>query len=169
MTTPQQRRIERARKGGLALKAKYGRDHFVRMGKLGGRPTFWEALEKARQREAEIRANKVKPGRPRKAHKNIEERSCQPSRGLPGNHQPRCLNRGVRPNTAQEMTMTGLNTVYQRPRVQTKTVCPSCGLDWTAAEEGLQDPPGSESYTLSVHALGRCHRVCGTYRTRGSL
>ena len=30
----QQRRTERARKGGLATKAKYGHDHYVRIGKL---------------------------------------------------------------------------------------------------------------------------------------
>ena len=41
------RRVERARAGGLALKAKYGRDHFVRIGTLGGRPTWPEALAKA--------------------------------------------------------------------------------------------------------------------------
>ena len=63
----QQRRTERARKGGLATKAKYGHDHYVRIGRLGGRPTFWEALAKAKAREAEIDSKRVKPGRPRKA------------------------------------------------------------------------------------------------------
>ena len=50
------RRIERSRKGGLALKAKYGRDHFVRMGQLGGRPTWQEELEQSRARESEAKA-----------------------------------------------------------------------------------------------------------------
>lgn len=48
-TESKDRRIERARKGGLALKVKNGRDHFVRIGKLGGRPTWQEALAKARR------------------------------------------------------------------------------------------------------------------------
>ena len=63
----QHRRSERARKGGLAVKAKYGHDHYVRIGSLGGRPTFWEALAKATAREAEVTSMRVKPGRPRKA------------------------------------------------------------------------------------------------------
>ena len=42
------RLIARARKGGLALLAKRGRDHFVNIGKLGGRPTWQQALEKAK-------------------------------------------------------------------------------------------------------------------------
>ena len=63
----QQRRTERARKGGLATKAKYGHDHYVRIGKLGGRPTFWAALAKANARQAELDAKRVKPGRPRNA------------------------------------------------------------------------------------------------------
>ena len=56
-----QRRVERSRKGGLALKAKYGRGHFVWMGRRGGRPTWQEELEKARARESE---GKAKAGRP---------------------------------------------------------------------------------------------------------
>ena len=40
--------IERARKGGLGLLAKRGREHFVQMGKLGGRPTWQKSLEKAK-------------------------------------------------------------------------------------------------------------------------
>ena len=63
----QQRRTERARKGGLSTKAKYGHDHYVRIGSLGGRPTFWEALAKAKAREAAVTSMRVKPGRPRKA------------------------------------------------------------------------------------------------------
>ena len=56
-----QRRVERSRKGGLALKAKYGRDHFVWMGRRGGRPTWQEGLAKAKAREFE---GKAKVGRP---------------------------------------------------------------------------------------------------------
>ena len=67
-TAKKQRLIERATKGGNALKEKYGLEHFARIGKLGGRPTFWESLEKARTREIGVRANGVKPGRPRNAH-----------------------------------------------------------------------------------------------------
>ena len=63
----QQRRTERARKGGLATKAKYGPGHYVRIGSLGGRPSFWEALAKAKAREAEVTSMRVKPGRPRNA------------------------------------------------------------------------------------------------------
>ena len=63
----QQRRTERARKGGLATKAKYGHDHYVHIGSLGGRPTFWQALAKAKAREAEAQSKGVKPGRPRNA------------------------------------------------------------------------------------------------------
>ena len=50
------RRIERSRKGGLALKAKYGRDHFVWMGQRGGRPTWQDDLAQARARESEPQA-----------------------------------------------------------------------------------------------------------------
>ena len=63
----QQSRIERARKGGLATKAKYGREHYVRIGKLGGRPTFHEAVAKARARETEVQSKRTMPGRPRSA------------------------------------------------------------------------------------------------------
>ena len=63
----QDRRTERARKGGLGTKAKYGHDHYVKIGKLGGRPTFWESLAKAKAREADIHSKGVKPGRPRNA------------------------------------------------------------------------------------------------------
>ena len=52
------RRIERSRKGGLALKTKYGRDHFVQMGRFGGRPTWQEALEQARAREAKAKGGR---------------------------------------------------------------------------------------------------------------
>ena len=56
-----QRRTERSRKGGLALKAKYGSEHFVWMGRRGGRPTWQEELARARARESE---DKTKAGRP---------------------------------------------------------------------------------------------------------
>ena len=62
-----QRRIERARKGGLATKAKYGHDYYIRIGKLGGRPSFWKALAKAKAREVYIGLKGAQPGRPRKA------------------------------------------------------------------------------------------------------
>ena len=65
----QRRRIGRSRKGGLALKAKYGRDHFVQMGRLGGRPTWQQELAKARAKEAAALANRPKAGRPRKSEK----------------------------------------------------------------------------------------------------
>ena len=42
------RRIERARKGGLAVKAKYGLEYFSRIGRLGGRPTWQQELAKAK-------------------------------------------------------------------------------------------------------------------------
>ena len=61
----QRRRTERARKGGLATLAKHGREHYARIGRLGGRPNFKQALEKAQAREAEAR--RAKPGRPQKA------------------------------------------------------------------------------------------------------
>ncbi len=63
----QERRTERARKGGLATMAKHGREHYARIGKLGGRPAFHEATAKAKAREAEVQSKKAKPGRPRKA------------------------------------------------------------------------------------------------------
>ena len=62
-----ERRIERARKGGQALKTKYGQEHFARIGSLGGRPTWQEALAKARAREAETAERRNKPVRPRNA------------------------------------------------------------------------------------------------------
>lgn len=42
------RLTERARKGGLALLAKRGKEHFVQMGRRGGRPTWRDSLAKAR-------------------------------------------------------------------------------------------------------------------------
>ena len=48
MEDRKRRRIERARKGGLGLLAKRGGEHFVQMGKLGGRPTWQDSLEKAK-------------------------------------------------------------------------------------------------------------------------
>ena len=63
----QQCRTEHARKGGLATKIRYGREHYVRIGKLGGRPTFHEAVVKAKERETEIQSRGVGPGRPRNA------------------------------------------------------------------------------------------------------
>ena len=58
------RRIERSRKGGLALKTKYGRDHFVQMGRFGGRPTWQEALEQARARETKTKAKGGRRSKP---------------------------------------------------------------------------------------------------------
>lgn len=49
------RKTERARKGGLAVKAKYGIQHFSRIGRLGGRPTWCEALAKAKAKETSLR------------------------------------------------------------------------------------------------------------------
>ena len=59
------RRTDRARKGGQALLDKYGREHFSRMGRRGGRPTFWQSLDNARAQGAEDRDSRPKPGRPR--------------------------------------------------------------------------------------------------------
>ena len=59
----QQLRKEHARKAGLATKVKYGREHYVRIGKLGGRPTFHEAVVKAMAREAEAQSKGIRPGR----------------------------------------------------------------------------------------------------------
>lgn len=42
------RRIEKARKGGLAVKAKYGPEYFSRIGRLGSRPTRQQELAKAK-------------------------------------------------------------------------------------------------------------------------
>ena len=53
-----QRRVERAIKGGLALKTKYGREHFVLMGRRGGRPTWQEGLAKAKARASEAKAGR---------------------------------------------------------------------------------------------------------------
>ena len=63
----QQCRTEHARKGGLATKVRYGREHYVRIGQLGGRPTFHESVAKAKEREPEVQSRGVGPGRPRKA------------------------------------------------------------------------------------------------------
>lgn len=41
------------RKGGQAVQKTYGREHYSRMGKLGGRPTFAEYLERAKAKQAE--------------------------------------------------------------------------------------------------------------------
>ena len=49
-----QRRVEKARKGGLAVKAKYGLRHFSRIGRLGGRPTWQDELAKARGKGARL-------------------------------------------------------------------------------------------------------------------
>ena len=48
-------KTERARKGGLAVKTKYGIEHFSRIGRLGGRPTWREALAKAKAKETSVR------------------------------------------------------------------------------------------------------------------
>ena len=61
----QRRRTERARKGGEATLAKHGADHYRRIGQLGGRPTFWESLARARLNDAENRNSRPKLGRPR--------------------------------------------------------------------------------------------------------
>ena len=59
----QRKRTERGRKGGQALLQRYGREHFIAMGRRGGRPTWREALLRAEARAAETR---TKRGRPRK-------------------------------------------------------------------------------------------------------
>ena len=81
-----QRRVEKARKAGLALKAKYGHEHFVRIGKLGGRPTFWESLAKEKARQAAIQERIVGPGRPRNASpgRGRDKGVASQDRGLPG-------------------------------------------------------------------------------------
>ena len=55
-------------KGGRATLEKYGLEHYRQIGKLGGRPTWQEALAKANARQAEAASKGVKPGRPRKSH-----------------------------------------------------------------------------------------------------
>ena len=75
----QQSRTERARKGGTATMARYGREHYVRIGKLGGRPTFHEAVAKARAREAEVQSKRTMPGRPRKAPPAGETKEAPPA------------------------------------------------------------------------------------------
>ena len=52
--TPELRK--KKRKAGLALVAKYGREHMAWMGRRGGRPTWQEAIERANQRESDRRA-----------------------------------------------------------------------------------------------------------------
>lgn len=59
------RLTDRARKGGHATKAKYGSEHYRRIGAMGGRPTFWESLAKAQARDAENKHSGPKPGRSR--------------------------------------------------------------------------------------------------------
>ena len=63
-----QRRIEKARKGGLAVLKKHGREHFSTLGKLGGRPTWQEALAKDKAQEIAAKSLRSGPGRPRKSH-----------------------------------------------------------------------------------------------------
>ena len=75
----QQRRTERARKGGTATMARYGREHYVRIGRLGGRPTFHEAVAKARAREAEVKSRGTGPGRPRNAPPTGETKDAPPA------------------------------------------------------------------------------------------
>ena len=99
----QQRRKEHARKGGLATKVKYGREHYVRIGKLGGRPTFHEAAVKAKAREAEAQSKGVRPGRPRKAPPAGETKDMpaetatyqEPIPAEPGPTNPHQVNREV--------------------------------------------------------------------------
>ena len=62
------------KKGGQTVVEKYGYEHFSRLGKLGGRPTWQEALAKAHARQAELDAQRVKPGRPRKSRPVMGER-----------------------------------------------------------------------------------------------
>lgn len=68
MLSPAQ--IQQRRNAGLAaakvLKEKYGDDYFYRLGKKGGRPTWQQALEKARQREIANQQRRARGGRPRK-------------------------------------------------------------------------------------------------------
>ena len=59
-----QRRIEKARKAGLATFAKYGPEHYSVLGKMGGRPTFEESIARAKAREAEAKSKSRGPGRP---------------------------------------------------------------------------------------------------------
>ena len=42
-------------KGGRTVMEKYGREHFSRIGKLGGRPTWQEALDKARAQRPSVK------------------------------------------------------------------------------------------------------------------
>ena len=56
---------EAAPKGGAATLERHGRVHFSELGKRGGRPTFEEALEKARSRSESGQASRGSPGRPK--------------------------------------------------------------------------------------------------------
>ena len=82
-----QRRVEKARKGGLAVLEKYGPVHFSAIGKLGGRPTWQQALAKDKAREAELKLLRSGPGRPRKSHPETGEKKEMPAETWPtGTH-----------------------------------------------------------------------------------
>ena len=75
----QRSRTERARKGGTATMARYGREHYVRIGRLGGRPTFHEAVAKTRARENEVESRGTGTGRPRNAPPEGETLDAPPT------------------------------------------------------------------------------------------
>lgn len=56
---PSAAQTERNRKGGQATSDKYDHDHYVSIGKLGGRPTFHEGVRRANERE-EARRRRLK-------------------------------------------------------------------------------------------------------------
>ncbi len=62
MNKPTIAQVEQRRKAGEALRDQRGREYYSRIGKLGGRPTWDVALERAKEREAAILALS-KPGR----------------------------------------------------------------------------------------------------------
>ena len=51
---PSAAQTRRNRKGGLALLAKRGLEHYAEMGRKGGRPTFEESLTRARLKAGEL-------------------------------------------------------------------------------------------------------------------
>lgn len=57
--------VQQRRKAGLALKAQVPADYYSAIGKRGGRPTFNQALERARERERLSKALNS-PGRKKK-------------------------------------------------------------------------------------------------------
>lgn len=80
-----ERQIQQRRNAGSVaakvLKEKYGDDYFYQLGKQGGRPTWEQALENARQHEQEMIKRRARGGRPTK------ESADKDSRQRPGHER----------------------------------------------------------------------------------